>query len=159
MTFAGEIEPTLVADTAPTNFDSERDAAGIALSQHAMGLGKVQWQQSESPMGLGRWNSQQNSTLGLDTNTLIAAGTGFVAGAAITGAGEVALVKSSELVARGMIAFPALIFGMTEHYNAFVYQPTSPWYRCLTPKPVAIGGAVVATLAAGGYEAYRRWGK
>lgn len=87
-------------------------------------------------------------------NIGISAGTGFVAGSALTAAGEVALTKAVEPLAKPLFAIGFGMLGGGRMTDQILSAPPLKAIECLTPRPILIGGLVVAGLAAGAYGAY-----
>jgi hypothetical protein len=87
-------------------------------------------------------------------NVGIAAGTGFAGGAALTALGEIGLMKVAEPIARPLGALAFGLLGGGRAASAIMSAPKLTALECLTPKPILIGGLVVAGLATAGYELY-----
>ena len=85
----------------------------------------------------------------------IAAGTGFIAGGALTAAGEYGLMKAFEPAGRmmGVLAFSML--GAGRFAGDIATGPALTAAECITPKYVLAGGLIAAGVVAGGYEFYK----
>jgi hypothetical protein len=87
-------------------------------------------------------------------NLGIAAGTGLATGSALTALGQIGLTKAIEPIARPFAAIGLGMLGGGNAASAMMSGPKLTALECLTPKPIIIGGLVVAGIAAAGYEFY-----
>lgn len=103
-------------------------------------------------LGLQAWGKpKENHEL---RNAAIAGAAGFATGAGLTAAGEIGIVKAAEPVMRPLVAVGMSMLGGGNAYSAIMNGPKLRALECLTPKPILVGGAIVAGLAVGGYELY-----
>jgi hypothetical protein len=106
--------------------------------------------------------SGQAFSLGLEDwrGPAIAGGAGFSGGAALTGLGEIGLIKAALPIYKPLLAVGFAMLGGGRAASQILYAPSPTAMECLRaagPKPLVIGGLVGMTLAVGGYEAYEHW--